>query len=106
AELLKRCITEAEGAQYAATLTQAVRSTLEAKASTQRWATTGETPGANQRPGPRTRRAVSVNGGIGTASRLTEPTTAFRPVLVSAARSTILFWTVRDSRRRSWRAES
>ena len=32
AELLKRCITEAEGAVYAATVTQAVRWTLDAKA--------------------------------------------------------------------------
>src|SRR5256885_12229643 len=32
AELLKRCITEAEGAVYAATVTQAMRWTLDAKA--------------------------------------------------------------------------
>src|SRR5258707_10187861 len=32
AELLKRCVIEAEGAQYAAAITQAVRWTLDAKA--------------------------------------------------------------------------
>jgi hypothetical protein len=32
AELLKRCVIEAEGAQYAATVTQAMRWTLDAKA--------------------------------------------------------------------------
>ena len=32
AELLKRCVTQAEGAVYAATVTQAVRWTIDAKA--------------------------------------------------------------------------